>query len=59
MMRMGTWWLRSASDPRWNAGGRSQVGMFSVPLAAKEKIEELKLKLGEPPEDFEIGYMKD
>ena len=58
--KKGSWWIKSASDPRWNADGRSYVGMFSMPPEAKRKIEKLKKKLGEePPEDLEWGYFKD
>lgn len=58
-MTMGSWWLRSKSDSRWNADGRASVGMFGMPSECKEKVELLTLKYGEPPEDLEFGYMKD
>lgn len=60
MLDEGAWWLKSISDPRWNCEGHGLVGMFSMPSAAKKKIEEMKEKLKcEPPEDLEFGYMKD
>ena len=55
----GTWWLNSKSDPRWNTSGETDVGGFVMPSECKEKLEELKKKLGDPPEDLEWGYMKD
>ena len=58
-VREGSWWLRSKSDPRWNSDGRTDVGGFVMPDECKRKLEELKQKFGEPPEDLEWGYMKD
>lgn len=55
----GGWYLRSKSDPRWNADGRSFVGGFTMPNECKRKLEEMKRELGEPPDDLEWGYMKD
>ena len=58
--REGGWWINSKKDPRWHAYGRSDcVGGFAMPQEVKEKIEELKKKLGKPPKDLEWGYMKD
>ena len=47
-VREGSWWLRSKSDPRWNADGRTGVGGFVMPKECEEKLEELKRELGEP-----------
>jgi hypothetical protein len=58
-LKPGTWWIRSEKDPRWNADGKGQVGMFGRPAEAEAKVEELKKTLGDPPEDLEWGYMKD
>lgn len=58
-MRQGTWWIRSRTDPRWDAGGQGLVGGFTLPEAARKLIEELRGRLGEPPDDLEFGYMKD
>lgn len=56
----GSWWIRSASDPRWNCDGHSEfVGSFLIPEECENKIEKLKKKFGDPPEDLEWGYMKD
>lgn len=60
MMCEGIWWLRSESDPRWNAKGRGIVGGLVMSPEAKATIALLKKKLGEePPEDLEFGYLKD
>lgn len=59
-MRPGTWWIRSASDPRWKASGHSDiVGMFMRPPEVDSKLSELTKVLGDPPDDLEWGYMKD
>lgn len=55
----GTWWLTSKADPRWNVSGRCGVGGFTMPREARNKLDELKSTLGEPPADLEWGYMKD
>jgi hypothetical protein len=56
--RLGSCWLRSKEDPRWNFETRAYVGGFEMPKECKDKIEELKKKLGKPPRDLEWGYMK-
>jgi hypothetical protein len=55
----GNWWLHSASDSRWNCGGRGIVGGGVMPSACTQKVEELKISLGEPPDDLEWEYIKD
>ena len=59
MITKGTWWLKSKTDPRWNADGRALVGGFVRPPELEKKLNELTKKLGPPPEDLEWGYMKD
>lgn len=59
LTREGTWWLRSQKDSRWNSSGRIDVGGFAMPQDCKNELEELKKRLGEPPDDLEWGYMKD
>ena len=60
MLKEGSWWLKSGSDPRWNMEGSGPVGMFSLPVGAQKAIEEKKAELKEePPDDLEYGYMKD
>lgn len=60
MIRRGTWWVQSKTDPRWDGSGSDIVGGFELPPAAKEHIAAKKTELGcEPPEDLEFGYMKD
>jgi len=56
--KIGSWWLRSKEDPRWDSSGRGYIGGFQCAEASK-KIEELKELLGDPPHDLEIGAMKD
>lgn len=56
---MGTWTLRSESDPRWDADGRGLVGMFVTPRDAQRRIDLLTLSIGDPPEDLMTSYMKD
>ncbi|MDD4761838.1 MAG: hypothetical protein PHZ25_02355 [Candidatus Pacebacteria bacterium] len=56
----GGWSLHSDKDPRWNCSGRSDcVGGFVMPQECKDKIEQLKSQLGEPPDDLKWSYMKD
>jgi hypothetical protein len=59
MMRPGTWWIRSESDPRWPAIGRGEVGMLVRPPEVDVKIAELTKLYGDPPVDLESGYEKD
>mgnify|MGYP001595559744 CR=1 FL=1 len=59
MEAQGTWYLHSESDPRWNAGGTSNVGGFVIPESCRQKLEEFTQKMGEPPEDLTWGYMKE
>jgi len=60
MLRQGSWWLNSKSCPKWNASGEAiLVGGFRMPPECEAKLEELKKKLGEPPDDLTYGYMKD
>lgn len=59
MIKMGSWWLKSKLDPRWNAAGRCYCGGFVMPEECKDKLEELKNQLGNPPTDLSFGYMKD
>lgn len=56
----GFWYLNSNTDSRWNSSGNSdRVGGFAMPYEAKEKLNELKKHLGDPPKDLEWGYDKD
>jgi hypothetical protein len=59
-LRPGTWWVRSASDPRWNCTGISNaVGGFVIPQEAQAYLERKEKELGPPPKDAEWGYEKD
>lgn len=60
MNRIGTWWTRSKTDPRWDMEGRAYVGGFMVPEECEKAIAAKKKELGEePPEDLTCEYMKD
>lgn len=56
---LGTWWIQSKSDPRWNISGRSEVGLMTMPQEARALFEKMKELYGEPPDDLEQDYMKD
>lgn len=50
-------WSLSSKDKRWcDSGPFIYRGMKGIPIEASIRIEELKLKYGEPPEDFTWGY---
>lgn len=57
----GSWYLYSEIDPRWDATGRCEdlVVTAGMPKECREKLEDLKQKLGDQPEDLEYGVMKD
>ena len=59
VIKKGSWWFSSKSDPRWKGSGNGYVGGFVMSTACEQKIEKLKKKYGEPPKDLEWGYMKD
>jgi hypothetical protein len=60
MIKQGSWWIESKSDPRWNCQGQGYVGGFECPSDATSAMEEKKKELGEdPPDDLKYGYMKD
>lgn len=55
----GRWWVQCKTDPRWNKSGR---GCALVNLGPKEMwdwIEQCKEKYGQPPNDAQMGFMKD
>jgi hypothetical protein len=58
--KMGTWYVHSAADPRWNKSGRAEgLVCLGGPQEMHNWINECKRKYGEPPEDAEMGFMKD
>lgn len=58
--KMGTWWVHSETDPRWNKSGKAYGLVCSGgPEEMQDWIDECKEKYGEPPEDGECGFMKD
>lgn len=58
--KMGSWWVTSKKDARWNNHGRG-YGLVSTggPPEIKAWIEECERKLGPHPDDLEIGFFKD
>ena len=51
------WHLKSEENKRWNdKGAFIYKGMRGIPMECSTRIEELKLKYGTPPEDFEWGF---
>lgn len=52
----GHWWaVSSKKDPRWNASGASQGGIFGAADACDKAINALKKKYGEPPDDLTMS----
>ena len=56
LVRPGTWWVRSASDPRWNAQGTAASSIDRIPPQAAAHVDALRPTLGEPPADLEVGF---
>lgn len=58
--KMGSWYVSSKLDPRWNSNGRG-YGLVSMggPQDAHTWVELCKKKYGELPADLEMGFMKD
>lgn len=55
----GCAYLKSKSNPQWNLSlDLDCVGGLVMPKELEEKLAELKVKLGEPPEDLIWGYCK-
>jgi hypothetical protein len=58
-VRSGSWSVRSESDPRWNGGGRANVGGFVKPAEVDAYVKQRTAELGAPPADLKWSYMKD
>jgi len=58
--KIGTWWVRSKLDPRWNGDGKG-LGLVTSggPIEMRNWIEKCKKEYGKPPDDAEMGFMKD
>jgi hypothetical protein len=58
--KMGTWTVRSKTDPRWNNSGRA-LGLvcWGGPEEMQDWITKCKKEFGEPPEDAEMSFWKD
>ncbi len=58
--RMGNWYVRSKSDPRWDNLGRAEgFCCDGGPKEMKDWIDECKRNYGKPPDDAEMGFYKD
>lgn len=62
MMKEGSWWLSSKTNPEWNRSGRGPVGGGIT----VEQIPEAQIWLrycrevyGPEPEDLMLGWMSD
>lgn len=52
---MGTWWIVSEKDPRWNCDGAGYVGGLAMNADAKARLKTLEAELGAPPDDLRYG----
>lgn len=59
MDKMGTWWLSSEKDPRWNFEKREVINAPTNGDPVLDKILELRRTLGNPPEDLKWGFKED
>lgn len=58
--KMGSWWVNSEIDSRWNKNGRAPgLACEGGPDEMHQWIDYCKLKYGDPPKDAEMGFMKD
>jgi len=58
--KMGTWWVHSKKDPRWNKEGRAKgLVCMGGPAEMEAWIEKCTKKYGKPPKDCTHGFMKD
>lgn len=58
--KLGSWWINSKSDPRWNASGEG-YGLVSTggPGEMYDEVKKIRERLNEePPEDLEVGFHK-
>jgi len=58
--KMGTWWVSSKQDPRWDRSGKGYGLVTSGgPGEMGAWIEECKERYGDTPDDARMGFMKD
>lgn len=58
--KMGTWWVRSKSDPRWDKDGRGYGLVTSGgPSEVNIWIKSCEKQYGDRPSDLTMGFMKD
>jgi len=59
MKKLGSCSIYSATDSKWNFHfDNINVCAYEIPEIVKIKIENLKLKYGEPPKDLEYFFCK-
>ena len=58
--KMGTWWVESKADHRWNKSGRG-YGLVTCggPSEINDWVERCTKEFGKPPEDLYQGFFKD
>lgn len=58
--KMGTWWVSSKQDPRWDKSDRGE-GLVTAggPPEMQDWLNQCKESFGESPSDLEVGFMKD
>lgn len=58
--KMGTWWVKCKSDPRWDNTGRGEgFPTAGGPPELQNWIKRCRDSFGEPPADCEFGFTKD
>jgi hypothetical protein len=58
--KIGSWYLSSKKDPRWNDCGREALLVCAgLCKGAKKSIEANRDRYGDPPDDLEYSCMKD
>lgn len=58
--KMGTWYVESKSDPRWNQHGRGEgLVCCGGPQAIDDWLESCKARYGEVPKDATRSFFKD
>jgi len=58
--KMGTWWVESKLDPRWNTNGKGYgLVVTGGPGEINQWIAQCEKTFGKKPDDLEIGFMKD
>ena len=56
---IGTWYVRSEKDPRWNKSGKGYGSASAQPISMDNWLKKCAKKFGSEPDDLEGGFMKD